>query len=139
MPVNPQLEMHGMPIEEVNAMRDEARGPWVDCLWEKHECFDYTPREVSIKLNGRLVTLLVPSYVPDFEVLCHAQTRDLLFLILRLNVTEPYYELTMGVIVVARRLNNREDVYATTIWHELFTWALKYLGLEEIEETENRR
>lgn len=98
--------------------------PWIDCLWEKHECYDYTPRTETVALDGRAIQLLLPCYMPRFTVLTWSERGALLFLLLQLE--QRYHDAFVGAVVVARK--TEENSYTTTIWHELYPYALKYLG-----------
>jgi hypothetical protein len=101
---------------------------WIDCLWEKHECWGYDdPRAVRINHGERSITLLLPPYLPDFDVVTTAESGELLFLIGRLR--EDFGgEGPPGVTIVARRLE--PDRYSAVTWHEHYPWLFKYLGLE---------
>lgn len=114
-------------------MVQDAERPWVDCLWEKHECFDYTPRWEVVELDGRAIRLALPYYLPGFTVRAWAERGDLLFLLFQLH--QRWADEFLGAVVVARKTG--ETAYATIIWHELYPWALKHVGLaEEDERTE---
>jgi hypothetical protein len=106
-------------------MTKNIEEPWIDRLWEKHECFHYTPHSETVSLDGRTIRLLLPDYLPGFTVRAWAEQGDLLFLLFQLD--ERYGDAFLGAMVVARKTG--ENTYTTTIWHELFPWALKYLGL----------
>jgi len=99
--------------------------PWIDMLWEKHECFLYSARSETVTLDGRAIRLLLPEYMPGFTVRAWAERGDLLFLLLQLDVR--YVDAFLGAVVVARKTG--EDTYTTTVWHELYPYALKHLGL----------
>ncbi|MCZ7570698.1 MAG: hypothetical protein M5U01_19220 [Ardenticatenaceae bacterium] len=105
-------------------MTKSAERPWIDCLWEKHECYDYTPRIETVALDGRTIRLLLPSYMPRFTVLAWAEQGALLFLLLQLD--QRYDDAFVGAVVLARK--TEENSYTTTIWHELYPYALKSLG-----------
>ncbi len=108
------------------AQRDE-RELWIDMLWEKHECFFFSAREVKVELDGRTVHLLLPEYMPAFTVKAWAERGELLFLVCQLELQ--FAGEFVGAIIVARR--KEEGEYATVIWHELYPYALKYLGLTD--------
>src|SRR3954447_13975842 len=65
----------GPLIEGVSAMPPSQRKPyWIDCLWEKHECWTYDdPALMRIELDGRPIDLLLPPYLPQFEVVTSAE------------------------------------------------------------------
>lgn len=98
---------------------------WIDMLWEKHECFHHPARSETVALDGRTIRLWLPEYTPGFTVRAWAERGDLLFLLFQLD--ERYADAFLGAVVVARKTG--EDAYTTVVWHELFPWALKHLGL----------
>jgi hypothetical protein len=102
---------------------------WIDCLHEKHECWGYDhPQRIQVEHASRQLNIDLPNYLPRMEVKVTAESSDLLFLIGR--QTKEYPGLGFpGVLMVARR--QAGDTYAAVIWHELYPWALKYLGLEQ--------
>lgn len=106
-------------------MTTNTEEPWIDMLWEKHECFRYTPQLRTVELDGRSIRLLLPDYMPRFTVRAWAEQGDLLFLLFQLD--QRYNDAFVGAVVVARK--TEEDTYTTTIWHELYPYALKHLGL----------
>jgi len=106
------------------------KGPWVDCLWEKHEYFTYTPRWETLELDGRAIRLSLPYYLPGFTVLAWAEREDLLFLLFQLD--RRWGEGLLGAVVVAQR--TAENTYTTVIWHELYPYALKHLGFVEEDQ-----
>ena len=103
---------------------------WVDMLWEKHECFRYTPQSQTVELDGRTIRLSLPDYLPGFTVLAWAEQGNFLFLLLQLD--QRWGDGFLGAVVVAQR--EGENTYAAFIWHELYPYALKYLGLAAEEE-----
>ncbi len=105
---------------------------WIDMLWEKHECLHYPTRAETVTLDGRIIRLLLPEYTPGFTVQAWAGRGDLLFLLFQLD--ERYADAFLGAVVVARK--TAEDTYTTVVWHELYPWALKHLGLAMEEESD---
>ena len=103
---------------------------WVDCLLEKHECYTYdryaTTREVEY--DGRSYRIVLPDHLPSFEVVHAVEQGDLLSLFGRDERTLRKDEY-LGVLAVARR--QADGTFVVHIWHELYPWALKYLGLEQ--------
>ena len=62
-------------------MRDDKL--WIDHLFEKHECFTYD-RYVArreIEHEGERFILLLPDYLPTFEVVHAVADGELLFLV----------------------------------------------------------
>lgn len=99
--------------------------PWIDMLWEKHECFRYTPRSETVELDGRTIRLSLPEYMPGFTVRAWAERGDFLFLLFQLD--QRWGDGFLGAVVVAQR--EAENTYKTFIWHELYPYALKHPGL----------
>jgi hypothetical protein len=115
---------------------DPANEPkyWVDELWEKHECGGYgiysQPDRTEIQLEGRGVTLVMPFKLDPSRIVSvtNSEGGELLYLIAkepRLDEDPPY----VGVLIVARRRGI--DEFAVVVWHILYGWALRYLGLDK--------
>lgn len=110
-------------------MPKDDRPYWVDQVFEKHECFTYGDHAIlKIKLPQGEVKLIVPKYLPEVTILKSAESDGLLFLVG--HDTEEHRGAPMGVLLVARK-SKKKDTYETVVWHELFPWALKYLGLSD--------
>ncbi|MFZ8853917.1 hypothetical protein [Fervidibacter sp.] len=102
---------------------------WIDCLHEKHECWTYerSRKPIPIKLGQRQVQLHMPSYLTNIEILVTAEHDGILFLLAR-NLSKWAQESECdGVVMVAKKLD--DENYAVAVWHELWGYALKYLGL----------
>lgn len=115
-------------------MADPYRTPenWVDELLEKHECGGYyhEPIRFSLEHAGKTLTLLLPFELDDGKIVSVtvSESGELLYLIGKQPLAgyEPPFQ---GLLLVGRR--RAPDTYAIVIWHTLYPWALKYLGLEE--------
>lgn len=110
-------------------MQNDERKFWIDCLHEKHECWTYERFRTSIplKVGRREVQLHLPSDLDEIEILFTAERGRILFILARnLNEWAQRAECD-GVLMVAKRLENGD--YAVAIWHELYGYALKHLGL----------
>lgn len=136
---DPLPQVPGLPIitaaeifrdlpEPESALPNGLEELWMDILREKHECFgtEHTSA-VEVSVSGRNVRLILPDYLAETEILVIAEREDLLFAIGRQN-----YSLDndgpLGVVMVARRHDS--DTYLTHVWHELYPYVFKYLGLE---------
>ena len=108
--------------------------PWLDILNRKHECGpSLSPhRLIDATLRGEAVRVSIPDNLNQPERLeIRAVLGDERRLVLighhamTLRGGEDYER---GILMVARR---REDgVYVVHVWHEMYPWALEYLGLE---------
>jgi hypothetical protein len=117
---------------------DKQRGKpefWVDELWEKHECGGYgvyqPPSESVIEVGGRDLRLISPFELEDVQIASgtFSESGELLYIIAKRPGGYAPNLLIDGILIVARR--RQADRYAVVVWHLLFGWALKYLGLEE--------
>ena len=107
--------------------------PWLDVLNRKHECgpalSDYLSLEVSHE--GRSVHVRIPDNLNDperLEILATMGAGPLLTLIGHhtMKGDQPYER---GILMVARA--DAEGIFVVHVWHELYPWALQYLGLKE--------
>ena len=99
---------------------------WVDHLSDKHECFKYSEvRTATIVHDGRVLRVNVPDWADEFTPLTVSQAGDVLTIIGQL--AREYNGKPLGVMLAAVR--RTEDEYEVGIWHELYPWALKHLGL----------
>jgi hypothetical protein len=109
------------------------KSPWLDVLDRKHECgpalTDY--RTLDLTHDGRPVRVHVPDHLIDperLEILATMGSGALLTLIGHHTMSGPDpYE--RGVLMVARA--NAAGDFVVHVWHELYPWALKYLGLKQ--------
>jgi hypothetical protein len=102
---------------------------WIDCLWEKHECWSYDdPKTVQIVHQGVEIRLLLPEYLPEFEVITIAECGEILFLIGRiLDENFEFEGMPCGLSVIARR--QELGLFSAVVWHEHYPWVFEYLGL----------
>jgi hypothetical protein len=107
--------------------------PWLEASDGKHECGPALADYYTLNLvhDGRPVRVQVPDYLEDrdrLEILATMGSGPLLTLIgyHAMAVVEPYEQ---GILMVARA--DSEGVFVVHVWHELYPWALKYLGLKE--------
>lgn len=106
----------------------KPRPHWIDCLHEKHECWDYDkPGTIAVEHAGRKIRVLVPSYLTEVKVLVSAESGPLLFLLGQ--ATRKAYDEFAGVLMVAKHRDS--DTYEVGVWHELYPWALRHLGLTQ--------
>ena len=98
---------------------------WIDHLAEKHECFGYQPRSEHLEIGGRQFELIVPSWVPRFEVVRASCEQDTMFLLLRDLETQGWDD-SLGIVVVARQ--TADEQYAVVLWHGTFPYIWKHLG-----------
>jgi hypothetical protein len=118
-------------------MTNQIRKPelWVDELREKHECGGYDGYSLTTELvlDGRRIMLRHPFSLEAAEFLSvtKSDSGELLYLIVRQPRPHGYFPNAAIMIVAKRR---EADNYAAVVWHELYPWAFKYLGLAgEIE------
>lgn len=104
---------------------------WVDHLSEKHECFKYgETRTLSISHGGRAVRVTVPHWTDEFTPLVVSEAGDILTVVGRLH--RDWNGKPLGVMFAAMRRG--ADEYEVGVWHELYPWALKHLGLVPTNE-----
>ena len=104
--------------------------PWLDVLSRKHECGPSLSPYRSIELDheGRNLRVSIPDNLDSperLEIRATLVSDDLAVLIGR-HSTEDDPE-GRGVLMVARP--NDAGEYVVHVWHELYPWALDYLGL----------
>jgi len=111
----------------------ERERPWLDVLNRKHECgptlSEY--RTLDLVHEGHPVRVRIPDNLIDperLEILATLGSGPLLTLIGHhtMKGKSPYER---GVLMVARA--DPEGTFIVHVWHELYPWALKYLGLKE--------
>ncbi|MFN4179061.1 MAG: hypothetical protein ACK4I8_02010 [Armatimonadota bacterium] len=110
-------------------MQGSERKFWIDCLHEKHECWTYDQfrTTIPITVGGKEVQLHLPDSLPDTEILLTVEYDGILFIFAR-SLSKWAQEVECdGVLMVAKRLD--DENYAVAIWHELWGYALKHLGL----------
>lgn len=108
--------------------------PWLDILNRKHECgpsySDPTPIEVIHE--GCPLTVLVPNVLnhPErLELRAVVASGEFVVLIGRHTLKDGDDPYERGVLMVARR--GDDGRFTVHVWHELYPYALKYLGLTE--------
>jgi hypothetical protein len=108
--------------------------PWLDELDRKHECGpSLSPyRTLELHHEGRPIRVRIPDNLinPDRLEIRATLCSDSLLVLLghhTMKRKEPYER---GVLMVARA---REEggPYVVHVWHEMYPWALQYLGLDE--------
>ncbi|MFN3420130.1 MAG: hypothetical protein ACK40X_00210 [Armatimonadota bacterium] len=110
-------------------MQGGERKFWIDCLHEKHECWTYDQfrTTIPITVGSKEVQLHLPDSLPDTEILLTVEHNGILFIIARSLSKWAQEAECDGVLMVAKRLD--DENYAVAIWHELWGYALKHLGL----------
>jgi hypothetical protein len=108
--------------------------PWLDILSRKHECgpslCDY--RTLDLTHDGRAVRVEIPDNLNDperLEILTTLGSGPLLVLIGHhtMKGDHPYER---GVLMVAREAEPGGP-FVVHVWHELYPWALQFLGLKQ--------
>lgn len=101
---------------------------WVDIHREKHECYGMKhTATIDVTVDGRVVQLIVPDYLAETEIVSATIGDDLLFAVGREG--QPWdRDEYLGVLMAARR--HDQDTYLVHVWHALYPYALKYLGLD---------
>lgn len=103
---------------------------WADILNRKHECYTTSSTPVEIDHEGRRLTLRMPNVLvqPErLELKAAFGSGEFLVVIGRHTMTgydDPYER---GILMVARKRG--ETTYDVHVWHEMYPYALKYLGL----------
>jgi hypothetical protein len=101
---------------------------WVDCLFEKHECWGYDdPVTLEVEHQGRKLRILLPEWLRAVHVKVVAEAPSLLFLLGRQELK--FDDRWMGVFLIARQ--QAGDTFEVGVWHELYPYALTYFGLPE--------
>lgn len=117
---------------------DQPKPYWIDCLRRKHECWPYGDGrdlgEVRIQHNGQPVRLVMPEWLTEVEPLTTCGVGDLLFILARPK--ESHYEAGTVILMVARCDREEENVWSVVVWHELYEWALVFLGLAEAKSVD---
>ena len=112
---------------------------YLDVLTRKHEAFPYDESEsnaVEVEHQGRTICLLVPEYRLPASFRVGAIEGDVLFLLgKQLDFEEEDGDVIEGgdgVLVVALRVEDRDDTYAALVWHNLYDLTIehfeRYLG-----------
>ncbi|MEO6808694.1 MAG: hypothetical protein ABI353_06240 [Isosphaeraceae bacterium] len=103
---------------------------WVDLLNRKHECYPTSSIPIEINHEGKRLTLHMPDVLvqPErLEIKATVGSGELLVLIGRHTMTDRDDPYERGVLMVARKRD--EATYDVHVWHEMYPYALKYLGL----------
>ncbi len=110
-------------------MQSSERKFWIDCLHEKHECWTYDKFRTTIPITfgGKEFKLHLPDSLPDTEILLTVEHDEILIIFARSLSKWAQEAECDGVLMVAKRLD--DENYAVAIWHELWGYALKHLGL----------
>jgi len=114
--------------------------PWLDELNRKHECGPCLSdhRLIDVTLRSEAVRVSIPDNLDEPERLeiraVLGDDRHLVLIGRHAMTIEDSEDYERGILMVARR---RDDgVYVVHVWHELYPWALKYLGLESASDGE---
>jgi hypothetical protein len=107
-------------------MSDSDRSEhWIDHLLEKHECFTYRETRVeSIMAGERRIALIVPSWVPRFELLRASFDNNLLFLLLK-DLETTGWDQPLGISAIAKE--TAPDNFTTLFWHATYPYLLDKL------------
>jgi hypothetical protein len=109
--------------------------PWLDALYEKHECGPSLSPYVRIgfERDGRETVVAIPDSTSDPErmVLRGIMDSDSLLVLFFWHEAEGYPE-GLGLVMIARR-DEEAGMYVVHVSHELYGWALGYLGLTDAE------
>jgi len=106
---------------------------WTDILSRKHECYPYPSRPIPVDLPGgaNAVTVWVPDNLNDpgrLEIRTVVGSGDLIVLLGRHTLADEKQPYERGVLMVARRAD--PATYHVHVWHEMYPYALKYLGID---------
>jgi len=117
-------------------MATRKGSPWLDELNRKHECGPSLSRYRTLDLSheGRPIRVRIPDNLNDpkrLDIRATVLTGPLLVLIGHhtMRGKEPHER---GVLMVARAED--DGPFVVHVWHELYPWALKHLGLAEVSE-----
>jgi len=115
----------------------QEEGPWLDVLNRKHECGPayVAYRTLDLTHEGQRLRVRIPDNLNDperLEIRGTIRSGDLLTLIGHHTMAgkDPYER---GVLMVARAA--ADGTFVVHVWHELYPWALKYLGLGGVTES----
>jgi hypothetical protein len=107
--------------------------PWLDVLNRKHECGPSLSsyRTIDLVHEKQPIRVRIPDNLIDperLEILATLGSGPLLAPISHhtMKGKDPYER---GILMVAR--TEAEGTFVVHVWHELYPWALKYLGLKE--------
>ncbi len=110
---------------------------WIDCLTHKHECWDYDhcAATIEIEFNGDTTKLTLPKYFVDWDVKAVSKDGNLITIIGREKKAWDKEE-HLGVLIVAKVVEPGH--YSAVIFHQLYPWALQFLGLESEETSKTK-
>ena len=116
-------------------MTDHPAKPfYLDVLTRKHEAYPYDESEstvVEVEHQGRTIRLIGSDCVLPASFRVGSIEGDVLFLIGKqldfLDEDGETIEGGDGVLVVALRVEGRDDTYWTLVWHNLFDWTIQHL------------
>ncbi len=115
-------------------MPADVRKPyWVDDACPKHEAYRYGESEArrqALKVGDQTLDLLVPQYLPDFEVKLARLSDGFLFIIgeeILDEDQEEYGEEICGIAIVAKRCAEDVSTYWTLIAHTIYPETLDFL------------
>jgi hypothetical protein len=125
--VTPNHIFKDLPEPE-SSLPDGMDELWVDILREKHECYGMKhTATIDVSVAGRTVQLIVPDHLAETEIVTAALGDGLLFAVGREGNPWDRDEY-LGVVMAARQQDH--DTYLVHVWHALYPYALKYLGVE---------
>jgi len=97
-----------------------------DRLFEKHESMrEEGATRRAIVIDGMPVTLLLPRYLPEIEIVTTSKCDALLFIIGRIQAPESWGVSGNGAVLVGRA--RADGAYAVHVWHELHRGMLEHL------------
>jgi hypothetical protein len=110
---------------------------WIDEFDGRHEAYSYDDSRtqvITLEHEGRSIRLVMPDSVRPTSVKVTASVGSLLFLIGEQcdnGDEESDFEEGFGVVMVARRHQQRDDTYWLAVWHDIWPETLQLLAVEE--------
>ena len=110
---------------------------WIDQMIEKHECFPYretSTRTESLVCDDRAIRLVMPEWVPEFEVVEASFLKSgLLFLLLK-DTSTTGFGAPLGAVVLAQP--TEDGRYSAVMWHSTYPGLLKRTRLSDSSQAE---
>jgi hypothetical protein len=112
--------------------------PWLDELNRKHECGPSLSRYRTLDLlhEGQPIHVQIPDNLNDperLQIRATLRSGPLLALVGFHTMEDDDPVDGRGILMVARAAD--DGAFVVHVWHELYPWALKHLGLGEVSET----